>query len=137
VLFDGSMSSIPQSSRSQATPVLGTGPDHAKADLLVRMATSLACAKFSGILTNQVDAPDPSATHSIRQWPLLDGSSLRLNPALPKTKAPGSHRALGRRMPRLTGSNWITKLEHETLSLWALQDSNLGPTDYESAALTT
>jgi hypothetical protein len=32
--------------------------------------------------------------------------------------------------------NWTTKLDHQNLTLWALWDSNPGPTDYESAALT-
>ena len=32
--------------------------------------------------------------------------------------------------------NWTTELDHEMITLWALWDSNPGPTDYESAALT-
>jgi hypothetical protein len=49
----------------------------------------------------------------------------------------GAGPVISRRVPptfaRVRGT---IKLDHEKLTLWALWDSNPGPTDYESAALT-
>jgi hypothetical protein len=45
----------------------------------------------------------------------------------------GQLRRLGAIPPRLASAHFVDEIED---TWWAHQDSNLGPTDYESAALT-
>ena len=72
--------------------------------------------------------PRPSATtRELRIW-----AAARLN-AANRSRVWGSIVEVNRsRTSSESTQNWTNKLDHKKLSVWALWDSNPGPTDYES-----